>query len=339
LFSRLICFRPLRWAVQVAPVAVFGLLVLLSDWDRLLGMLSSSRAGLLILAILAALTSTAAQAASWRRLLLAQGWDVPAGRCWIAHLAGLFLGRLTPNHLGEWAKVAYVLEGTTGRGLATVAGEKILRAGLLLASGPLAAFWLAESGWLHALMQALQWPGPLGWSLLSAGVALLAGLAVALKKRWVRGPGIDRLAALLADFLQGLAALRSRETASALGWSAVALAAFGLQVLLVARALAIELPAPTLLACHMLALAVFTLVPVSAGGFGTEEVVILSLFTRLGVSLPAATAYAMVNIALLSLFLPALGALVWLFQPIPLSTASPVHDPERQQSLRQAPAA
>jgi uncharacterized membrane protein YbhN (UPF0104 family) len=89
----------------------------------------------------------------------------------------------------------------------------------------------------------------------------------------------------------------------------------------------------------MLALAVFTLVPVSAGGFGTEEVVILSLFTRLGVSLPAATAYAMVNIALLSLFLPALGALVWLFQPIPLSTASPVHDPERQQSLRQAPAA
>lgn len=84
----LLSSRPLRWAAWAAPVAVFGLLVWRSDWERLAGLLGSSRAGLVAAAALAALASTAAQAASWRRLLCAQGWRRWPGRrsfgraCW-----------------------------------------------------------------------------------------------------------------------------------------------------------------------------------------------------------------------------------------------------------------
>lgn len=147
--------------------------------------------------------------------------------------------------------------------------------------------------------------------------------------------GGGRLTTLWRDFLQGLAALKGPEALLALGWSAVALAAFGLQALLVGRALEIELPALTIIASHLLALAVFTLVPISAGGFGTEEVVILGLFSGFGVGLPAATAYALVNIALLSLFLPAVGALAWLLSPLGSSSApasAPSHLPARKSS-------
>lgn len=334
MIKKLLRIRLLRWLVQLAPLVVFGLLFWFSDWERLTGLLRASRVGLLAAAALAALASTAAQAASWRRLLAAQGWNTSPARCWTAHLAGLFLGRLTPNHLGEWAKVAYVLEGPAGRGLATVAGEKILRAALLVACGPLAVLWLSDTNWTEAVERALRWPGPGGWGLLIVGLALAAGLITALHTGWLRLPGMERFASLWRDFLQGLAALRSRETAGALLWMAASLAAFSLQASLVGRALAIELPTPTLVACHMLALAVFTLVPISAGGFGTEEVVVLALFASLGVSLPAATAYAMLNIALLNILLPAAGALVWLARPIPLPLSGGSPDPTSNASLR-----
>ncbi len=277
------------------------------------------------------MASTAAQATAWRSLLVAQGWRVPPLRCWTAHLAGLFLGRLTPNHVGEWAKVAYVLEGPAGRGLATVAGEKLLRAALLVALGPVAALGLTAHGWREAVALALAWPGRGLWGLLAAGGVLLALALLAVNARWFRLPGRERLTALWSDFRRGLADLWSRHALVALGWTGLALAAFCLQALLVGRALAIAVPAPTLLACHGLALAVFTLVPVSAGGFGTEEVVLLALFGRLGVGGAAALSYALLNIALLSLFLPALGALVWLASPLPLSppSAESAGTPER----------
>jgi uncharacterized membrane protein YbhN (UPF0104 family) len=231
-------------------------------------------------------------------------------------LVGIFFGRLTPNHLGEWAKVAYVLEGPMGRGLATVAGEKLLKLAATMGFGLGAAVWLWKEGLLASLGEATEWPGATGMGLLALALGAAGITALALRRGWIRLPRQDRLSSIWRDFLEGLVCLKGPGALRASLWAAVALVAFGLQALFVAWALELELSAPQVIASHLAALALFHILPFSAGGFGTGEVAVLALFARFGIEASSGLAYVLIQIALANIFLPALGALVWLARPL-----------------------
>jgi uncharacterized membrane protein YbhN (UPF0104 family) len=221
----------------------------------------------------------------WQLLLKAQDIHVPLGRLFSFYMAGMFLNNFMPGAVGGDVAKVYQLYRHTGQGrhaLVSVFLERFTGlVGLALISVVTLLLWTRglHSPWivgavggtalfLGGVVVLIWWPPLSGLIIRLLGSLFPQKLAVRLQGIWAaladyrnhRGTLVTTVA--LSVFLQGVMALFYA---------------------LVAQAMGIDIKAHFFL-LFLPVVAVVTLLPISIGGLGLREAVMVFLFGQVGVS-------------------------------------------------------
>jgi hypothetical protein len=253
----------------------------------------------------------------WRRIVSTQRVEVPVSMAFRLYAASLYLGVVTPGHIGDFAKSFYLM----GRGM--TAGKAIFSS---LADRLFDIVFLAVIGYASLLF----FPGIFTDQLLMSSVllALVATTVAALMcrreflKRFVRKflsgmpnwgirASIDRIATeSIGEF--GLLGIRTSTIAALL--TLAAWMAHYLFFIIFAKALGLGASIPVLIVSVSAAVFV-ALIPVSLSGLGTRDLALILIFSRAGLTREAAVTFSFAFI-LVYIIQGFTGLLCWMSVPL-----------------------
>lgn len=243
----------------------------------------------------------------WRSLLVAQGiTDLSHSRLLLIYAASFFWGLVTPSHIGELSKIAYLARfgHSANRTLLNSLLDRLFDVVVLVAYGTAGlAFFLYHRPSGGGL--TLRWTIG-GWTLIAVGTAavLLIVLLARLRPAW-----IEHARKLASDTWRELRGARRRYFVLA---AAITLLAWGVQLAVyvaVGRALHLGISSAYLVAV-VPAASFAAMLPVSVGGLGVREGTVVGLLHLVGVAPDLALAFAgtFIVVNLLNL---ALGFVGW----------------------------
>jgi|WetSurMetagenome_2_1015567.scaffolds.fasta_scaffold14051_2 glycosyltransferase 2 family protein len=274
--------------------------------------LSRAVAGIALLFVLTLLKSL-----RWRRIVSTQGIAVPVFMSFRIYAASLYLGVVTPGHIGDFAKSLYL----TRKGM--TAGKAIFSS---LADRLFDIVFLAVIGYASLL----SFPGIFSNQLLMSSLLLgLVAITVAalfcrreLLKRFVRKflsgmpnrgirASIDRVITEgIGEF--GLLGIRTSAIAGLLTLGAWIAHYFFF--IIFAKALGIGASIPLLIVSVSAAVFV-SLIPISLSGLGTRDLALILIFGRAGLTREAAVTFSFAFI-FVYLIQGIVGLLCWLSVPL-----------------------
>jgi uncharacterized membrane protein YbhN (UPF0104 family) len=237
-----------------------------------------------------------------------------------AMLLGYFVNATLPGRLGEVAR-AIVVARREGVAFGGVAATVVLERAIdVMALAALVAIALATT--------ASSWSLPFGALAIVIAVVVGLGRRATALERFIPGRTPTRAADGLRGFLRSLAAIRFRVAAGAAGLSVLAWLADAIMVLLVSRALGIEIPVAAALVIG-LGGALGTALPAAPGYLATYELGAVTLGSFAGVPretvLPVAILTHLIGVTVLAaagaVALGRLGGLVRLDTLNPRSAA------------------
>ena len=280
--------------------------------------LARTRWGYLLLALAANPLLFGLKAQRWRALLRMQGVDYGQGDAFLAFLAGLFLGLVTPGRVGEMGKALYLKQDCAlplSEGMANVLVDRLFDLYTILILGTAGLIWFRLlPGWALILIVS----GTLGALLMPPALLSerLAGWGLALARRT---PFLNRydapLTGAVGRFQRGLRPLLQPGLIAPLALTLAAYALFFGQGR--ALALALDLPVGTgYLAVCLSVAGVITLLPISFSGLGTRDAVLIALFAPLGIAAEEAVAYSTLFFLTFYVGGGLLGALAWQLKPL-----------------------
>ena len=305
----------------VISVLAAALLVATTNLGEVVGRLQRAEILWLAPGLLVLAAQAWVRAARWASLLRASvGAALRAGQVVDAMLVGYFVNAVMPGRLGEVAR-ALVVSRRESVAFSRVAASVVLeRAVDVLALATLASVALAVSGSDWAIPFA-------GLAVVIAGIVGLGRRAPVLE-RLVPKRTPTRLADGIREFLRSVAAIPPRVIAGAAALSAVAWLADTMLVLLVSRALQLEIPVAAAVAIG-LGGALGTALPAAPGYLATYELGAVALGSFAGVPretvLPLAIVTHLIGVTVLAAAgaaaLGRLGGLVRLDAMTPRSAA------------------
>jgi glycosyltransferase 2 family protein len=314
-----------RWRSALLGIAISvaaaALLVATTNLGEAVGRLQRAEVLWLVPGLLVLAVQAWVRAARWASLLRSSvGAALRAGQVVEAMLVGYFVNAVMPGRLGEVARAIAVSRRESVPFSGVAASVVVERAVDVLALATLASIALAVSG--------------SDWAIPFAGLAVLIAGIVGLGRR---APVLERLvpkrtpmrvAEGIRQFLRSVAAIPPRVIAGAAALSALAWLADTMLVLLVSRALQLEIPVAAAVAIG-LGGALGTALPAAPGYLATYELGAVALGSLAGVPretvLPLAILTHLIGVTVLAaagaVALGRLGGLVRLDAMTPRSAA------------------
>jgi uncharacterized protein (TIRG00374 family) len=305
-------------AFRLIGLGILALILIKLDLQATAAVLSELRMGYLLLAVAANLLLFGLKSWRWQALLHMQGIHYPWRDAFLAFLAGLFLGLVTPGRVGEMSKALYLKQDCdlpVSAGMASVLMDRLLDLYTILLLGALGLAWFR-------LVPA--------WSLglVFAGIVAALLLPIALiNNRFASGvlgatarlPFVHRYAARFTEamvrFQQGLRPLVAPSLLVPVALTLVAYVLFFGQGRLLALALDLPVGIAYLAVCLSVA-GVVTLLPISFSGLGTRDAVLITLFAPVGLASEQAVAYSCLFFLTFYVGGGIIGALGWQLKPL-----------------------
>ncbi len=261
------------------------------------------------------------EASVWYWLILMQGVRYPYGKAVTAYLASMYLGLVTPWHVGSYLSAGYITMDTgltLGYALSSVVMKKMLGWIAIIGFGIWGLPLLAQVSFLHGVKQMV------GFSLtavllVSIGIALWVFSLRRLTKRWQK---LSPWQVDLTEFWSGMRHLAAPQMIGPLILSLIAFSLLFLQLHSVLRSMGIVLP--FLLVCRIAALSrvAARLIPVSVAGIGTKDAVVM-LLVQQGVAQPVVGVTAALLWLLCSYVVTLLlSGLAWWIRPLVVRRAA-----------------
>jgi len=302
--------------LALAGLLLFVVIVVSAGPQEIAGVFRNARPMPFVVALLFGAAMAIAKSWRWKLLLDDAELPTPLPTALRYFLVGNFLGLATPGRVGDFAKSLY-FAGRGGnsfaRATATVFVDRLLDMLVLVVLS--SAVFLHERALLVALPAVV---AALFLGLLAvkrrAGERILRGVF----ERMSPGGHRARVGGEFAAFYTQVSHLVSRSRLAAP--LALALAAYALMILGVARladGLRLELPL-AFVATSMLLSIFASLVPVSIGGLGSREAVLIACFAQRGLPAEAAVSLSLAMFAVFYLTSAAAGAILWQRKPVPL---------------------
>jgi uncharacterized protein (TIRG00374 family) len=271
---------------------------------------------LLALAIVPALFGLKSR--RWQRLLKLQEIDYPGSDAFLAFMAGLFLGLLTPGRVGEMGRALYLkqdLDVPLSEGLVNVLMDRLFDLYAILVCGAAGLVWfrLLPSWALALIVTGLVGLLLMPPALLSERLAAWS-LSLVRSMPWLRTHA-DRLAEEAGCFQDGLRSLLTPKLGIPLILTVLAQCLFFGQAWLLALALDLEVGIIYLAVSVSLA-GVLTLLPISFSGLGTRDAVLIAMFAPLGLLAEPAVAYSTLYFLTFYVGSGLIGALAWQMKPL-----------------------
>jgi uncharacterized protein (TIRG00374 family) len=306
-----------RILFQAAGVALFAVILVRVDTGKIWIAYRHIRISHALAAVALLYVLTFLKSLRWRRIVATQNEAVPAWLGFRVYAASLYLGVVTPGHIGDFAKSLYL----TGRGM--TAGKAIFSS---LADRLFDVVFLAVIGYASLLI----FPGIFENQLLMSSL-LLALVALVAAALFLRREFLTRFA---RKFLSGMPnrairtsldrgvtesigefrLLGARTSAIAALMTLGAWTAHYLFFILFANALGLGASIPVLIVSVSAAVFV-SLIPVSLSGLGTRDLALILIFHRVGLSREAAVTFSF-SFLLVYLIQGITGLLCWLSVPL-----------------------
>lgn len=255
---------------------------------------------------------------SWRWSLLLRHADLsnPLSTVMRYFLVGNFLGLATPARVGDFAKALYL----AGRG-----GNSFARAGATIFVDRLLDVSVLAILGMSVLLQSRGRLIMLPLVLIALLVPLLAAkrrLGERLLRRVFRkiAPGAhrDRVGDEFDAFYRQVSSLLTRgRLILPFALTVFSYALIILGVSRIAEGLRVELPLDFVASSVVLAIFV-ALLPISVGGLGSREAVLIACFAQRGLPAESAVSLSIVFFALFYLAPATVGAILWQRRPVPL---------------------
>jgi uncharacterized protein (TIRG00374 family) len=305
-------------AFRLTGLAILIVILIQLDLEATLATLAKVRWGYLLLALAADPLQFGLKSWRWQRLLRMQGIRYPAGDAFLAFMAGLFLGLVTPGRVGEMGKAFYLKQDRNlpvSEGLANVLVDRLFDLYSILLLGTMGLIWFRLlPGWALALLVAgtagaLLMPAMLLSERLAAWSILLLGQLPVLGRYRERASGAT------GRFQKGLRPLLRPGLIVPLSVTALAYTVFFAQAWLLVQALALDIDIGYLAMCLSVA-GVITLLPISFSGLGTRDAVLIILFAPLGLVAEQAVAYSTLFFLTFYVGGGVLGAIAWQVKPL-----------------------
>ncbi len=308
----------LTWALRIGGTVVFVLILIYAvvsnklDFGRLLSILGNADWRLTIFSILLIVPFVAVKSGRWRAILQTYGINLSIGQAWRIYAIGLGAGQFTPGQAGDVIKAWYLKAmgyPLSAALLSTVVDRlfDVVMLGLLTLEGVI-VFWQSMSGDLPVV------------------IALIAGSAIALVALGIR-PVRERLWRMVMSRInKGKAADEAAPATEVLHHRR----AFAIACLLTVASFAVSISRVWLM-CFAVGLNVgpleiiginalttaAALIPISVGGVGTRDLLLIALF---GILFPGinATVYGVAVstlILLLNISNTMVGYAIWFRYP------------------------
>jgi uncharacterized protein (TIRG00374 family) len=312
-------------AFRLIGLSILALILLKLDLKATIATLAGVRWGYLLLAVAVNPLLFGIKAWRWRELLHMQAIGYPWIDAFLAFVAGLFLGLVTPGRVGEMGKALYLkqdLDVPVSEGLANVLMDRLFDLYTILVLGAAGMVWFRLlPGWALALIVA----GVVGALLMPA--ALLSERLAAYGLRLVHQlPFLRRFDARLTGatgrFQRGLRPLLAPGMVVPLGLTLLAYALFFGQAWLLAVALDLQVGIVYLAVCLSVA-GVITLLPISFSGLGTRDAILIAFFAPLGLAAEQAVAFSTLFFLTFYVGGGIIGAVAWQLKPLAERPAVP----------------
>lgn len=266
------------------------------------------------IALLFVLTLLKAQ--RWRTIVAGQGVAMGLGRAFRIYAASLYLGVVTPGHVGDFAKSLYLTNRglSPGRAIMSSVADRLFDIIMLFVISFLSLMLFPGIVRNQMLLGAL--------FLAAAGAAVAAfffrrDILVRLMKRFVaalpgekmRG-GLDRA---ITEGLDEFPAAAGKRLPAIATLTLAAWTAHYAYFVIFAAALGVGASVSVIMVCVSAAI-IASLVPVSISGLGTRDFVLILIFARSGLGREAAVAFSF-SFILSYLVLGTTGFISWLTAP------------------------
>lgn len=304
--------------VRLIGLAILVLILTRLDLKATGAALAGLRVGYLLLAFAANLPLFGLKAWRWQYTLRMQDIRYPWRDAFLAFVAGLFLGLVTPGRVGEMSKALYLKQDAgvpVSVGLANVLMDRLFDLYTILVLGTVGL------AWFHLL------PGWLWWLILAGTLATitlpvvllnerLAAWALALLRRLpIFGRFDARLTGAAQRFQDGLRPLLKPRLVIPLLITQLAYILFFAQGQLLARAVDLHIGI-AYLAMSLSVAGVITLLPISISGLGTRDAALIAMFAPLGIAKEHAMAFSAIYFLTFYVVGGAIGAIAWQTKPL-----------------------
>ena len=303
---------------RLIGLAILGLLLLRLDLGFTLKMLADVRLGdvfsaLTMLPILFGLKTW-----RWQKLLRMQGITYRFRDSFLAFMAGIFLGLITPGRLGEMGKALYLRQDMgvpISEGLASVLMDRVFDLYTILVVGFAGLIWfrLLPPWTLAVIMVCMLGALLLPFALLSERLANY-GLSIIAVLPFT-GKAVSWSREAIARFQDALRPLLTPGLMIPFVLTLAAYALFFGQVKVLAVALGLKIGMPYL-AVSLSVAGVITLLPISFAGLGTRDAVLIALLSPLGPSPEQTVAFSTLFFLVSYVGAGLIGALAWQLKPL-----------------------
>jgi uncharacterized protein (TIRG00374 family) len=302
--------------LSLAGILLFVVIVVSAGPQEIAATLRDARPLPIASALLFSAAMALAKSWRWKMLLDAAGLDTPLRTVVRYFLVGNFLGLATPGRVGDFAKALY-LAGRGGnsfaRATATIFVDRVLD--MLVLTLLAAAVFLHQQDLVVALpIVCLALAVPLVAAKRRAGERILRRVFEKMSPGAHRERVGDEFAAFYAQVSQ---LLTRRRLALPL---LLAIAAYLLMIFGVARiGEGFRLDLPITFVASSVLLAIFVaLLPVSVGGLGSREAVLIACFAQRGLPAQAAVSFSLAFFVTFYLAPSLVGAILWQRQSVPI---------------------
>ncbi len=259
---------------------------------------------------------TLAKSYRWKKIVAAQGTVVTLGRAFRIYASSLYLGVVTPGHIGDFAKSLYLMNAglSAGKALFSSFVDRLFDIIFLVAIGFTSLLFFAGIFKNQLLLSSLL----LGIVLLTiAAFFWRRDILEGFMKRLVSGmPGSSfrsNLDRVITEGLGEFSTLTRGAAASIVLLTLFAWIAHYLFFVVFAHALGLGASLPVVIVC--VSAAIFTaLLPVSLSGLGTRDLVLILIFGRVGLTREAAVTFSF-SFILVYLIQGLTGFACWLTAP------------------------
>jgi glycosyltransferase 2 family protein len=261
--------------------------------------------------------------ARWRVMLAVRGFRYGWRRSYAAFLSALYLGMVTPGHVGDALRIQYLrhdLDMSYAEGLATVVMDRLCDLYVLaaFASVGIARYGAALGGKLGLATWAV-----VALAVLAPLLLLVPGLSerlVGWAYRRLRGDRADGPGAY-GRFVLALRAQVGRALLATLPLTVAAFAVNYLQGWLLSRGLGVGLPIFDVV-CLLSIASLLALLPISISGVGVRETLFMVVFPVLGYSAASGVSFGLAVFGSMYLVNIAVGLVAWQLAPPPTEASA-----------------
>jgi uncharacterized protein (TIRG00374 family) len=261
-------------------------------------------------------------ATQWHQLLRMQGVRHAYPKTIIAYLASLYLGMVTPWHVGSFLAAGYISMETGitfGYALSSVVMKKLLTWIITIGFGIWGLPLLAEVTYLHGVKR-MAWVSAVIFVVMCAGIGLWIFSLRRLTKKWQR---LSPWQIDMTEFWAGMKAYTTSWLALPLVTGLVSFLLLFVQFHAVLKSMAIALPFALVARITSFSRIAARFMPVSVAGFGAKDAAIIVLLSQQRIEWPVALTAVLLWLLCSYVVTLLLAGLCWWIKPLVIQRAAP----------------